>query len=83
LTSNSYFHDYVTTLDYTTPDTGIDGCEEDPDEPSTDSDYEEEDAETLVFENFSLSYMKRAVEYYDDIYQKTGKRKHSEMMRLS
>ena len=36
LTSSSYDHEYATTLDYSTPDTEIDGCEEDPDEPITD-----------------------------------------------
>ncbi len=77
LTSNSYFHDYVTTLYYSTSDTEIDDCEEDLDEPSTDSDYDEEDVEQPIFENFSLSYMKRAIEYYDDIDQKTDKQKHS------
>ena len=77
LTSSSYDHEYATTLDYSTPDTEIDGCEEDPDEPITDQDYEEEDSETPVYESFSFGYMKRAIEFYDDIDQKTGKRKHS------
>ena len=36
LTSSSYDHEYGTTLDYSTPDTEIDGCEEDPDELITD-----------------------------------------------
>ena len=77
LTSSSYDHEYATTLDYSTPDTEIDGCEEDPDEPITDQDYEEEDSETPVYKSFSFGYMKRAIEFYDDIDQKTGKRKHS------
>ena len=77
LTSSSYDHEYATTLDYSTPDTEIDGCEEDPDEPTTDQDYEEEDLETPVYKSFSFGYMKRAIEFYDDIDQKTGKRKHS------
>ena len=77
LTSSSYDHEYATTLDYSTPDTEIDGCEEDPDEPITDQDYEEEDLETYVYESFSFGYTKRAIEFYDDIDQKTGKRKHS------
>ena len=42
LTSNSYNHEYATTLDYSTPDTEIDGCEEDPDEPIIVQDYEED-----------------------------------------
>ena len=60
LTSSSYDHEYVTTLDYSTPDTEIDGCEEDPDEPITDQDYEEENSETPVYESLSFGYMKRA-----------------------
>ena len=48
LTSSSYDHEYATTLDYSTPDMEIDGCEEDPDELITDQDYEEEDSETSV-----------------------------------
>ena len=74
LTSSSCDHEYTTTLDYSTPDTEIDGCEEHPDEPITDQDNEEEDSETPVYESFSFSYMKRAIEFYDDIGQKTGKR---------
>ena len=77
LTSSSYDHEYATTLDYSTPDTEIDGCEEDPDEPITDQDYEEEDSETPVYESFSFGYMKPAIEFYDDIDQKTGKLKPS------
>ena len=77
LTSSSYDPEYTTTLDYSTPDTEIDCCEEDPDEPITDQDYEEEDPETSVYESFSFGYMKRAIEFDDDIDQKTGKRKHS------
>ena len=78
LTSSSYDHEYATTLDYSTPDTEIDGCEEDPDEPIPDQDYEEEeDSETPVYESSSFGYMKRAIEFYDDIDQTTGKWKHS------
>ena len=33
--------------------------------------------ETPVFESFSLSYMKRALDYYDAINPKTGKRSHT------
>ena len=76
LTSNSYDHEYATTLVYSTPHTKIEGGEEDPDELITDQDYEE-DSETPVYESFSFGYMKRAIEFYDDIDQKTGKRKHS------
>ena len=74
LTSSPYDHEYATTLDYSTPDTEIDGCEEDPDEPITYQDYEEEDSETPVYESFSFGYMKRAIEFYDDIDQKIDKR---------
>ena len=77
LTSSSYDHEYGTTLDYSTPNTEIDACEEDPDEPITDQDYEEPDSETPVYESFSFGYMKQAIEFYDDIDQKTGKRKHN------
>ena len=77
LTSSSYDHKYTTTLEYSTQDTEIDGCEEDPDELIIDQDCEEEDSETPVYENFSFGYMKRAIEFYDDIDQKTAKRKHS------
>ena len=72
LTSSSYDHEYATALDYSTSDTEIDGCVEDPDEPITDQDYEEEDSETLIYQSFSFGYMKRAIEFYDDIDQKTG-----------
>ena len=68
---------YATTLDYSTPHTETDGCEEDSDELITDQDYEEEDSETPIYGSFSFGYMKRAIEFYDDIDQKTGKRKHS------
>ena len=70
LTSSSYGHQYATTLGYSGPDTEIYGCEEDPDEPITDQDYEEEDSETCIYESFSFGYMKRAIEFYDDIDQK-------------
>ena len=60
LTSSSYDHEYATTLDYSTPDTEIDGCEEDPDEPITDQDYEEEDSETPIYESgFGGKHRKR------------------------
>ena len=36
LTSSSYVHEYATTLDYSTPDTEMDDCEEDPEELITD-----------------------------------------------
>ena len=57
LTSSSYDHEYATTLDYSTPDTEIDGCEEDSDELTADQDYEEEGSETPVYESFSFGYM--------------------------
>ena len=77
LTSDSYTHAYQTTLDYSTPDSELDGCEVDPDDPLHDPDYEEEDTETPIFESFSFSYMKRALEFYDAINPKTGKRQHT------
>ena len=77
LTSHSYTHENQTTLDYSTPNSEFDGCVEDPDNPSQDPDYEEDDRETPVFECFSLSYMKRALEYYDDVNPKTGKSRHT------
>ena len=38
LASSYYDHEYATILDYSTPDTEIDDCEEDPDETITDQD---------------------------------------------
>ena len=67
LTSSSYDHEYATTLDYSTADTEIDGCEQDLDKPITDQDYEEEDSETPAYESFSFGYMKRVIEFDDDI----------------
>ena len=58
LTSSFYDHEYATTLGYSTPHTEIDICEEAPEEPITDQDYEEEDSETPVYESFSFGYMK-------------------------
>ncbi|CAF4673574.1 unnamed protein product, partial [Didymodactylos carnosus] len=66
-TSTSYNEDDETTLDHNMSDDEIDGCEEGLDESSHDLDYEEKDEENPVFESFSLSYMKRALEYYDAI----------------
>ena len=63
LTSSYYDHEYATILDYSAPNTEIDGCEEDPGESITDQDYEEEDSETPVYESFSFGYMKRAIEF--------------------
>ena len=77
VTSDSYTHGYETTFDYSTPDSELDGCEMDPDDPNHDPDYEEDNTEIPVFENFSLSYMKRALEFYESINPKTGKRKHT------
>ena len=71
-TSTSYDYEDETTLDHNISDTEIDGCEEDPDNASHDQDYEEKDEE-LVFESFSLSYMKRALDYYDAINPKSRK----------
>ena len=51
---------------------GTDGCEEDFNDRCHDPDYEEEP----VSESFSLSYMKRAIIYYDAINPKTGQRGH-------
>lgn len=75
-TSTSYNYEDETTLDHNVSDTEIDGCEEDPDDASHDQDYQEKDEE-LVFESFSLSYMKRALDYYDAVSPKTGKRSHT------
>jgi hypothetical protein len=70
-------HEHETTLDYAIPDSELDGCEVDPDDCHEDVDYDEEDTEPKVFEDFSLSYMKRALEFYDAINPKTGQRKHT------
>ena len=64
------------TLDYNTSDDETYQSEEDFDTSSNDPDYEEKDNETPVFESFSLSYMKQALDYYDAINPKTGKRSH-------
>jgi hypothetical protein len=77
LISHSCTHQYQTTLDYSTPDSEFDGCEENSNNCFQDSDYEEEYSETPTFENFSLSYMKRALEFYDVANLKTGKRRHT------
>ncbi|CAF1370406.1 unnamed protein product [Adineta ricciae] len=42
-----------------------------------DLDYEAKDEESPVLESFSLSYMKRALDYYDAINPKTGKLSHT------
>ena len=76
LTSDSYTHEHETTLDYPTPDLEFDGCEADPDNGHEDIDYEEKDMETKVFEDATLSYMKRSLEFYDTINPKKGKRKY-------
>jgi len=76
LTSDSYNHEYETTLDYSTLDSEFDGCEADSDDFYQDPDYEEEDTKPKVFKNFTLSYMKQALEFYDAINPITGKRKH-------
>jgi hypothetical protein len=76
-TSTSYNQEDETTLDHNTSDNETDECEEDFDESSNDSDYEEKDEETPVFESFSLPYKKRALDYYDAINPKIGKRSHT------
>ena len=77
LTSQSYTHESQTTLDYSLSDSEFDGCEVDLDNPSQDPDHEEDHRETPVFKCFSLSYLRRALEYYDDVNPKTGKRRHT------
>ena len=77
LTSTSYNQEDETTLDYNTSDDETYQSEEDFDTSYNDPDYEEKDNETSVFESFSLSYMKRALDYYDAINLKTGKRSHT------
>ncbi|CAF1202220.1 unnamed protein product [Adineta ricciae] len=69
-TSTSYNEENEITLDHNTMDNEIEECEED-------LDYEAKDEENPVFESFSLSYMKRALDYYDAINPKTGKRSHT------
>ena len=69
-TSTSYNEENEITVDHNTMDNEIEECEED-------LDYEAKDEETPVFESFSLSYMKRALDYYDAINPKTGKRSHT------
>jgi hypothetical protein len=76
LTSDSYTEEHETTLDYSTLGLEFDGCKVDPDNPVQDPDYEE-DTEIAVLDGFSLSYMKRALDYYDAINPKTGKKKHT------
>ena len=77
LTSNAYAQEYVTILDYSKRDTKIDSCEEDSDKQITDLDYREEDSKKLIYENFSFDYMKQALEFSDDIDQKTGKQQYN------
>ncbi|CAF1476498.1 unnamed protein product [Adineta ricciae] len=67
LTSDSYTHEYETTLDHSTLDSEFDECEADSDSFYQDFDYEEEDTMPKVFENFTLSYVKRALGFYDAI----------------
>ncbi|CAF1393570.1 unnamed protein product [Adineta ricciae] len=69
-TSTSYNEKNEIILDHNTMDNEIEECEED-------LDYEAKDEENPVFESFSLSYMKRALDYYDAINTKTGKRSHT------
>jgi hypothetical protein len=76
-TSTSYNQEDETTLDYNTSDDETDECDEEPDEPSDDPTYEEKDEEKPVLDSFSLSYMKRALAYYDAINPKTGQRSHT------
>ena len=75
-TRTSYKEEAETTLDDNTSDNEIDECEN-VDELPDDPDYEQEEEEKQVFESFSLSYMKRALAYYDAINPKTGKRSHT------
>jgi hypothetical protein len=76
-TSTSYDQEEETTLDYNTSDDESDDCDEDVDEPSDDPTYEEKNEVKSALESFSLSYMKRALAYYDAINPKTGKRSHT------
>jgi len=73
-TSTSYNQEDETTLDHNASDDETDESEEDFDKPSNDPDYEGKEEERPVFESFSLSYMKHALDYYDAINPKTGKR---------
>ncbi|CAF2380056.1 unnamed protein product [Rotaria sp. Silwood2] len=72
-TSTSYNQEGETTLDHNTSGNETDECKDEPDNASDDPDYDEKDEEKPVFEPFSLSYMKRALAYYDAINPKTGK----------
>lgn len=76
-TSTAYNQEDETTLDHNTSDNEMDEIEENSAEEAHDPDYQEEDEDEPVFQSFSLSYMKRALDYYDAINPKTGKRSHT------
>ncbi|CAF4647863.1 unnamed protein product, partial [Rotaria sp. Silwood2] len=76
-TSTSYNQEDETTLDHNKSDNETDECKDEPDNASDDPDYDEKDEEKPVFEPFSLSYMKRALAYYDAINPETGKRSYT------
>lgn len=76
-TSTSYEQEDETTLDYETADNEYDEYQEDSDAQIEDAEYEEGNDQKSVFETFSVSYMQRALDYYDAINPKTGKRAHT------
>jgi len=78
--SHSHSVDVETTLDHGLDDNEIineTADENDEMEDSFDPDYlgEEEDDEVTLCKKFSLEYMTRAVNFYDEINPKTGQRK--------
>ena len=76
-TSTSYEQDDEATLSYNTADNEYDKCEEESNAQTKDAEYEENNDQKSVFEFFSLSYMQRALDYYDAINPKTGKHLHT------
>lgn len=92
LTSTSYYYEYDDTLDFDSDDRptfeeintetsnnndDYDSGDDDNDH-SNDEDYEYVPEKEQFSQNqFSIEYMQRVIEYYDEIDLKTGKRKHT------
>ena len=66
--------DFIHNIGKQTEDTEIESDDE------NDESYTEEDAEeknNTLLNNFSLEYMQKAVDYYDQVNVKTDKKSHS------
>lgn len=75
-TSAAFSHDGETSLDYNVSESESDGENESLQETPSDSDFNDDHHQALVYQSYSLDYMKKALEFYGTINPRTGRRAH-------